>query len=402
MARLRNKLNAKLIPKLAKLDGRYSDGAGLYLKTAGSSVKWTLLVTIDGRKREFGLGAFPAVDLAGARLKADEKRAAIAAGETAPKVRVKHQNFGEFALSFIEGKEAGWRNGKHRDQWYMTLSLQKDDGGKWLDSGYCTSIRDLPLAAIGQEEVLSILRPIWLTKSETAARTRARLETVLGAAIASKLRPGPNPAVLRGSLEYFLPKRTKLQRGHHAAADIDRVPSIYARLRDSASSSPLALAFLILTASRTGEVIGAVWPEIDLERALWTIPPERMKAGREHTVPLCDAAIEILKAMRPKPEGVIFPSPKGKQLSVMALTMALRRIMKDGDPHMTVHGFRSSFRDWAGDRTSFQRDDIEQCLAHIVRDQTERAYRRGTALDKRRTIMDRWASFVTNDELDNS
>ncbi|SIQ99103.1 Integrase [Rhizobium sp. RU35A] len=396
MARAKHKLTAKLAAKLAKVDGRYSDGDGLYLRVAGASAKWTLLTTLQGRRREFGLGAYPDVDLTTARANAEEKKKQIAAGDVAAKVRTKPQTFGEFALSYVNGQADGWRNGKHEAQWRMTLSVQQDDEGRWLDSGYCISIRDLPLPAIGQEEVLSILRPIWLEKAETAARTRARLETVLGAAIAAKLRPGPNPAVLRGSLEYFLPKRTKLQRGHHAAAEIDRVPSIYARLRDSASSSPLALSFLILTAARTGEVIGATWQEIDFQRATWTIPPERMKAGREHVVPLSAAAIAILREMKPREEGFVFPSPKGKALSVMALTMALRRITGEGDPHVTVHGFRSSFRDWAGDRTSFQRDDIEQCLAHVVRDQTERAYRRGTALDKRRIIMEQWANFVTN------
>lgn len=402
MARLKHKLNAKLVPKLAKVDGRYSDGDGLYLRVAGASAKWTLLVTINGKKREFGLGAFPEVDLAAARANADEKRKAVAAGDVEVKVRAKPKTFGEFALAYVNGQADGWRNDKHEAQWRMTLSVQQDETGKWIDSGYCTSIRDLPLAAIGQDEILAILRPIWLEKAETAARTRARLETILGAAIAAKLRPAPNPATLKGNLEFFLPRRTKLQRGHHAAAEIDRVPAIYASLRNSASSSPLALAFLILTAARTGEVIGATWPEIDLERALWTIPAARMKAGREHTVPLSPAAVGILKEMRPKLDGFIFPSPKAEALSVMALTMALRRITSEGDPHMTVHGFRSSFRDWAGDRTSFQRDDIEQCLAHVVRDQTERAYRRGNALEKRRTIMDTWASFVADDALDNS
>ncbi|WP_275782497.1 tyrosine-type recombinase/integrase [Pararhizobium gei] len=400
MARAKHKLTAKLVAKLAKVDGRHGDGDGLYLRVAGTSAKWTLLATVQGRRREYGLGAYPEIDIATARVNAEEKKKAVADGDVAVKVRAKPQTFGEFAWSYVNGQADGWRNSKHEAQWRMTLSVQKDEQGRWLDSGYCTSIRDLPLSAIGQDEVLSILRPIWLAKSETAARTRARLETVLGAAIAAKLRPGPNPAVLRGSLEYFLPKRTKLQRGHHAAAEIDRVPAIYSRLRDSASSSPLALAFLILTATRTGEAIGATWGEIDMEKALWTIPPERMKAGRQHVVPLSAAAVEILKEMRPKAEGFVFPNPKGKQLSVMALTMGLRRIMKEGDPHMTVHGFRSSFRDWAGDRTSFQRDDIEQCLAHIVRDATERAYRRGSALDKRRVIMETWASFVANNAVD--
>jgi integrase len=396
MARAKHKLTQKIVAKLSKVDGRYSDGDGLYLRTAGTSAKWTLLATVQGRKREYGLGAFPEVDLATARANAEEKKRQIASGDVEVKVRAKPKTFGEFALAYVNGQADGWRNDKHESQWRMTLSIQQDEEGRWIDSGYCTSIRDLPLAAIGQDEVLSILRPIWLEKAETAARTRARLETVLGAAIAAKLRPAPNPATLKGNLEFFLPRRTKLQRGHHAAADIDRVPVIYKRLRDSASSSPLGLCFLILTAARTGEVIGATWDEIDLERALWMIPAARMKAGREHTVPLSAAAVEILKAMNPKAEGLVFPSPKGKALSQMALTMALRRAMEEGEGHSTVHGFRSSFRDWAGDRTNFQRDDIEASLAHIVRDATERAYRRATALDKRRVIMDEWAQFVEN------
>jgi integrase len=261
-------------------------------------------------------------------------------------------------------------------------------------------LREKPLDEIRTDDVLAALKPIWQTKSETASRLRGRIERVLDAAKARGLRSGENPARWRGHLDHLLPKRQKLTRGHHPALPYLDVPAFVADLRNRETVAALALEFTILNASRTGEVLGAKWDEIDREAAIWTIPRERMKAGREHRVPLTDRGLEILDAVEKVRTGdYVFPGQRrGKPLSGMAMEMLLRRMKIE---KATVHGFRSSFRDWAGECTPFPREIAEAALAHTVGDETERAYRRGDALEKRRKLMAAWAAFCEPKEKSN-
>jgi integrase len=299
--------------------------------------------------------------------------------------------FGAFADTLVDEIEGGFRNAKHRYQWRRTLEV------------YAASIRDKPIDQITTDDVLACLRPIWLTKQETAARLRGRIERVLDAAKARGLRDGENPARWRGHLSNLLPRRQKLQRGHHAAMPFDEVPAFVARLREREAVSALALEFTILTAARTGEVFGATWGEIDLEARLWTVPAARTKAGREHRVPLVDRAVAILEAAAalrtdPSPAAFVFPGGRaGRPLSNMAFKALFERMGVTG---ITAHGFRSSFRDWAGECTPFPREVAEAALAHVVGDETERAYRRGDALEKRRQMMATWAGYCDGERQD--
>lgn len=293
--------------------------------------------------------------------------------------------FGEFADGYVAEIAAGFSNPKHRAQWVMTLS-----------NSYCASIRGTLIDEVSTDNIVAILRPIWLTKSETASRLRGRIEQVLSAAKALGLRSGDNPALWRGHLDVLLPKRPKLTRGHHKAKPYAEVPALMERLGKLTGISTFALRFTILTAARSGEVLGATWREIDLEAAVWTVPKQRMKMGREHRVPLSPAAVEVLGSVEPlRPENddgsaFVFPGQKpGRPFSVMALTMVMRRLKVDA----TVHGFRSAFRDWCAEETNHSREVAEQALAHVVGDATERAYRRGDALEKRRALMAEWAAF---------
>ena len=309
----------------------------------------------------------------------DDRKASGAAAPT----------FGEVAEEVMTSLEGGWRNSKHRAQWRMTIAR------------YAAPLLPRPVNKITTEDVQSVLRPIWTTKAETASRVRGRIEKVLDAAKAKGLREGENPARWRGHLDHLLPKRQRLQRGHHAAMPWRAVPEFVMRLRESCSMAALALEFVILTAARSGEVLksvrdgevmGARWDEIDRQVNVWTIPAERMKAGREHRVPLSNRALAILvEADRARRGGFIFPAQSGDQpLSDMALTMLMRRLKVT---NATVHGFRSSFRDWVGEATSFPREIAEAALAHTVGDKVERAYWRGDALERRRQLMEAWANF---------
>lgn len=382
-----NKLSARGLAAATK-PGRYGDGGGLYLVVApDGSRKWVFRFAWNGRQRDMGLGAVRDVSLAEARTEANAARAHVRAGRDpiAERDRTRHSasgvpTFGEIADQLIEGIEHGFRNEKHRAQWRMTLTE------------YAGPLRPKAVDAITTEDVLSCLKPIWQTKAETASRVRGRIERVLDAAAARGLRSRENPARWRGHLDALLPKRQKLARGHHAAMPFNDVPVFIVRLREVEGISARALEFAILTAARSGEVLSAQWSEIDLEARVWTVPASRMKAGREHRVPLPDRAVEILSTLAKTKIGeFVFPGAKrDRPLSVMALTMSMRRA---GVGEFTVHGFRSSFRDWAGERTHFAREVAEAALAHVVGDQTERAYRRGDALDKRRELMDAWAAF---------
>lgn len=264
---------------------------------------------------------------------------------------------------------------------------------------YCQQIRSKPVAEIMTDDVLSVLEPLWHSKPETASRVRGRIERVLSFAKARGMRSGENPAQWRGHLDAILPKRSTLTRGHHKALPFQEVPAFMRRLREMEGIAPRALEFAILTAARSGEVFGLTWFELSLDDQLWTIPGSRMKGGREHRVPLTNRAVQILRQMErlrtPDSQFVFLGGKRGKRLSETSLEAVLKRMDVDATPH----GFRSSFRDWAGDKTGVAREVAEAALAHIVGDKAERAYRRGDALDKRRVLMDDWTSFCASENL---
>lgn len=365
--------------------GRLSDGGGLYLNVKDTGAKsWIFLFTSGGKRRAIGLGPYPDVSLAAARKKASELRKVRADGgdpKSALSTRL-DPTFADCVDEYLKSIESQWRNDKHRAQWRMTLG-----------PSYCNAILHKKVGAIGTEDVLQVLTPIWNTKAETASRLRGRIERVLDFARARGWRTGENPAMWRGHLKSILPARQKLARGHHAALPYVELPAFIAELRARASMAARALEFLILTAARSGEVLGARWDELDLDKAVWTIPAVRMKAGRAHRVPLSSPSIAILEALATeRTSNFVFPGQKdGKPLSAMSMEMQLRRMNRDD---ITVHGFRSCFRDWAGEETLHAREIAEAALAHVVGDATERAYRRSDALEKRRQLMEDWAAFI--------
>jgi len=397
MARQVGKLSARSVATLTK-PGRHGDGAGLYLSISkdGETVRkrWVFLYTRVGRLREMGLGGSPEVPLAEARQARDRWAAVLRSGGDPIGLRRAEQaasrgipTFGDLADEVIAAKEAEWRNKKHGDQWKMTLRE------------YAAPLRNRPVNEIETEDVLATLRPLWTARPETAARLRGRIEHVLDAARAKGFRQGPNPALWRGHLDKLLPKQSKVERGHHAAMPYAKVPTFLAKVRQRDAVAALAIEFTVLTAARSGEVLGALWTEVDLDEKVWTIPAARMKAGRLHRVPLSPAAVAILRKVKKIANGDhVFPGRKpGRPLSNMSMEMILRR-MKVTDA--TMHGFRSSFRDWVGNETEFQRELAEAALAHVVGDAVEQAYRRGDALEKRRNMMNAWARYcVTKSEV---
>jgi integrase len=382
MAKQLHTLSARTVATLTK-PGRHSDGGGLYLNvTATGARSWVFMWKVAGKRREMGLGSLRDVSLAKARQRAADARQKLADGldPIATRDKPKVMNFGEAADALMASMSSSWRNEKHRAQWKMTLTV------------YCEPLRARSVAEIGTEDVLKVLQPLWTAKAETASRLRGRIERVFDFARARGQRTGENPARWRGHLDAILPKRAKLTRGHHKAMPFNEVPAFMAALREREGVAPRALEFAIQTAARSGEVLGARWSEFDLEARIWTVPGARMKAAREHRVPLSAQAVEILRQMEQGRLGeFVFPGMRsGRPLSVMALEMVLRRMKAD----VTVHGFRSAFRDWAGERTHFPREVAEAALAHLVGDAVERAYRRGDALEKRRKLMDAWAGFL--------
>ncbi|MCK1650091.1 tyrosine-type recombinase/integrase [Bradyrhizobium sp. 149] len=384
MPRLVNKLSARKVATLTQ-PGRHSDGGGLYLSISPSGARsWVFMWKVAGRRREMGLGPLQGVPLQKAREKAANARQLVLEGRDPLAARDAQQSqmtFGEAADALIESMSPSWRNEKHRAQWTMTLTA------------YCQQIRSKPVAEITTDDVLAVLEPIWRSKSETASRLRGRIERVLSFAKARGMRSGENPAQWRGHLDAILPKRPMLTRGHHKALPFQEVPAFMRQLREMEGIAPRALEFAIVTAARSGEVFGLTWSELSLDDRLWIVPGPRMKGGREHRVPLTSRAVQILLQMgrlRTEESELVFPGGKrGRQLSETSLQAVLERMGVDATPH----GFRSSFRDWAGDATSFPREVAEAALAHIVGDKAERAYRRGDALEKRRKLMEAWQSY---------
>lgn len=381
MASRINQLSARKVQTITK-PGRHADGGNLYLNVTSSGARsWVFLYTIDGRQREMGLGSLHDVPLAQARELAAASRLALASGRDPRTVRTqsKPTTFGEIADELVASMEKSWRNAKHRAQWRMTLSV------------YAAPLRKKSIDKITTEDVLQVLKVLWHEKPETASRLRGRIEAVLNAAKAKGLRSGENPARWRGHLDSLLPKRSTLSRSHHAALERDKLPGFMEKLREQRGISTKALAFTILTAARSGEVLGARWSEIDLDKKVWTVPAERMKGGREHRVPLSDPSLAILKEMSVmKRSDYVFPGTKAdKPLSGMALEMAMRRLKADATPH----GFRSTFRDWAAEETNVSPEVCEMALAHTIASKVEAAYRRGDLFEKRRQLMDDWAAF---------
>ena len=396
MSRVLNKLTARQVATL-KTAGRHADGGGLYLRiTNGGARSWVFMSTKAGKRLEVGLGAALAVSLATARGLAGEMRELLVTGgdprtvrRPAKEVGITVPTFDTFAESYIASVESGWRNAVHRQQWRNSLR----DHAKQLN--------DLRVDEITTEHVLEVLRPIWPTKAETAKRVRGRIEKILDAAKARGFRPrdAMNPAAWRGHLALLLPAPSKLTRGHHAALEYAKLPAFMAELRERQAGAALCLEFAILTAARSGEALGARWSEIDEGAKVWTIPADRMKAAREHRVPLTDRALAILAEMKlARVSDFVFPGrQRGKPLSVMALEMVLRRM----GVVVTVHGFRSTFRDWAGNETHFPRELAEHALAHVMGDKAEQAYRRGDALEKRRALMTAWAAYCVPTPAEN-
>ena len=390
------KLNAARLRTLTK-PGAYGDGAGLYLQVRGPDNRsWLYRYKLHGKARLMGLGTLSDVSLAEARDAAmaarklvkqgtdpiDRRRAARAEAAS----RAGLNTFAEVADAYIAAHEAGWRNDKHRQQWRNTL-----------DTYAGPILGKLGVAMVDTGAVMRVLEPIWREKPETASRLRGRIESVLDCATARGWRTGDNPARWRGHLDNLLPARSKVARvEHHAALPWRQIGAFMAALGEQEGVSALALRFTVLTAARTGEAIGARWSEIDMTEKLWTVPATRMKAGREHRVPLSDAALDALREAGklradPKTDGFVFPGGKaGNPLSNMSLLMLLRRMQRED---LTAHGFRSTFRDWCAEATNYPREVAEAALAHMLRDKTEAAYQRADLMEKRRRLMGEWAAF---------
>jgi integrase len=393
MGREINRLTTRQVVSI-KAFGIYADGGGLYLKIApDGSRRWVFIYETNGRRREMGFGpaAGPkkaGISLLDARRKAENARRLRFDGRDpftearAARDASKTKTFGEFADELLPDIASGFRNPDHRNNWKYALEV------------YAAPIRPLLIHEIDTDDILKILRPIWSTKGDTANRVRGRIERVLDAAKAKGLRTGENPARWKGHLKELLAKPAKLTRGHRAALHYEEVAEFMQKLRARQSVSARALEFTILTAARTGETVGARLSEFDLNRAMWVIPGNRMKAGVEHRVPLTDRAVEIVRDLQTAestPQSLVFPGAKrGQPLSSMAMLQCLRGV-REG---ITVHGFRSTFRDWAGDCTAFPRDLAEQALAHTIKDKAEAAYRRSDALEKRRKLMDAWEKYL--------
>lgn len=396
------KLSNALTPLAVKnaRPGRHADGAGLHLLVKPSGARsWVYRFMLNGKSRDVGLGAAGqgGMSLADARDEAAALRLRVKSGidpleerdreaahalAAAQAAKVAGTTFRDVATAYVAANEESWRNPKHRQQWRNTL-----------DSYVYPVIGDLPVAEVETAHVLTILEPIWKGKAETASRIRGRIETVLDSAKARGYRQGENPARWRGHLAQILPTRTRLSRGHHKAVPYEQIPAFVRALRAREAVAALALEFTILTAARSGEVIGATWAEVDLAKAIWTIPADRMKAAKEHRVPLSPRAVAILESLQPLGSDYLFPGAKGGNLSGMAMGMLMRRMKVDA----TVHGFRSGFRDWAAECTGYAHEVAEMALAHAIENKVERAYRRGDLFDKRRRLMDDWATYCASD-----
>ncbi len=380
--------------------GLHADGGGLYLQVKRGGRSWVFRFMLNRRAREMGLGALPAVSLAEARGAAEQCRRLLRDGKDPIEARRQSKQearlqaaqaltFQDCAKLYIEDRRAGWKNAKHAAQWGATL----------ITYAYPV-FGSLPVQSINMALVKRALSPIWTKKPETASRVRQRVEAVLDWATVHEYRRGDNPAKWRGHLEKVLPKPSKVRAvKHHEAMPYGELPEFFGALAERDTMSVKALRFTILTAARSGETRGATWGEIDRDTAIWIVPSERTKSGREHRVPLSDEAPSVLDGLErlsDDPGELLFPSPLGRPLSDTAMRKYLQTNL--GKPGLTVHGFRSTFRDWAAERAGAPREVAEAALAHSLRDATEAAYQRGDMLDRRRKLMDAWATFCISGE----
>lgn len=401
MAKGIDKLTALEVSKKTK-PGYYGDGGGLLLQISKASTKsWVFRFKSPqtGKAREMGLGSTDTYTLAEARVRAKKARQIVDSGQDPIEVREAERQqlklaaamsmtFAECASSYIEAQKAGWKNPKHAAQWTSTIATYANP-----------VIGTFPVSAVNTALVMKILEPIWIAKNETASRLRGRLESILNWATVRGYRSGNNPAAWKGQLDTLLAAPGKVQKiEHHAALSYEKINLFMTQLKTKDGIAALALQFAILTAVRSGEVRGAKWEEIDFANKVWTIPASRMKAGKEHRIPLSDTAIAILNAVPKMVDNpLVFPAPKGGNLSDMTLTAVLRRMEHDS---ITVHGFRSTFRDWAGETTAFPREVIEHALAHQLKDKAEAAYARGTLFSKRKQLMDAWGRYCMTVKTD--
>jgi integrase len=393
MARTLNRLSPTEV-KNQKSPGYYADGGNLYFRVApGGARGWIFRFAMHDRTRDCGLGSYPTVTLKDARVAADECRQLVARGvdpiedrkqkrDAAAIEAAKAMTFEDCAAAYIKAHEAGWRNAKHRQQWTNTLR------------NYVSPVFGrLPVQAVNTALVMKVIEPLWDAKKvDTAGRIRGRIELILDWATVREYRIGENPARWRGHIESLLPARGDVRKvRHHPALPYGELPAFLARVREQPGVAARALEFAILTAARTGETIGATAAEISMRDRMWTVPAERMKAKAEHRVPLSDRALAIVDELQPVrgDDGILFPGRHGG-LTNMAMLALLERMGRDD---LTVHGFRSTFRDWAAERTNFASEVVEMALAHVVDDKVEAAYRRGDLLDKRRRLMDAWAEY---------
>jgi integrase len=411
MPRIAKELSALEVGRLTS-PGYHFVGSvpGLILQVTETGARtWILRTTVGGKRRDIGLGGYPGVTFAGAKEAARIAREKIRSGidpveerqSARSALRAAHASsitFEEAAKKYIAANEAGWKNAKHAAQWTATL-----------EAYVYARVGKIQTAAIETSHVVAILEPIWTTKTETASRLRGRIEAVLDWAKARGYRKGENPARWKGHLATILPAASKVRKvAHHSALDYRQIGTFMAAVKEAAGFGARALEFSILTACRSGEVRGAKWPEIDEQAGVWVIPVERMKAGKEHRVPLSDAAMNLLLSL-PRLDGseFIFPSAKGGLLSDMTLTAVIRRMDQaqvdagetgwrdNAGKVITAHGFRSSFRDWAGETTAHAREVIEHALAHQLADKAEASYARGTLFEKRRRLMKDWAAYCS-------
>lgn len=388
------KLVARHLAALA--DGWHNDGRGLYLRVRGDSRNWAFRYRdrVTGKLREMGLGGYPALSLSEARVKAEELRGTLSKGtdplrarreaEAAARVdAARDRTFGDCAVSYIAAHAAGWRNAKHAAQWRSTLDT------------YAAKLLPLPVKTINTDLVMDVLEPIWRTKTETASRVRQRIEAVMGWAEARKYHPGPNPARWRNHLDKLLASPNKLKKvKNRAALPYAEMPAFWAELSASNTLAALALRLQILTACRPGEACGAHWDEFNMKARIWTIPGERMKAGRDHRVPLSDELEAMLKAMPGKHAGLLFPGAGRAKAGIT--TEAVMKMLKTLRPAITAHGFRSTFRDWAAEH-GYPRELAEPALAHANKDKVEAVYLRSDVLERRRKMMQHWARYLHAD-----
>ena len=394
MARKIHRLTALAVNRTAQA-GLYGDGGGLYLQITPTGVKsWLFRYMRQGKARGMGLGPLHTINLAEARSKALACRKLLLDGADPLEAKRQHRislalsnaksmTFEQCAAAYIAAHKAGWKSEKHVAQWTNTLET------------YAAPIfGKLPVASIDTAQVMKVIEPIWTTKTETATRVRGRIESVLEWATVRGYREGENPARWKGHLDHLLPKRSKVATvHHHPALAYSDAPAFMADLRREEGIAAQALEFLILTACRTNEVIGACWNEFDLAEKIWTVPAVRMKAGKEHRVPLSPHALTTLKGLHKQAQGeFVFPGQQpGKPLSNMAMLELLKRMKRDA---LTVHGFRSTFRDWVGETTNYPREVAEAALAHTIKDKAEAAYARGDLFVKRRQMFENWARYL--------